>query len=207
MIRLRGVGHVHAAGSPWAHRALHGVDLDLESGERIAIVGRNGAGKSTLAMVIAGALHPTEGTAELDGEPLVECRDRLGLVVQHARLQLLRPSVREELAVGGAPVAAEALLDRLGAAHLVHREVDALSGGEQRIVALASVFAPEPEVVVLDEPFAGLDAVASERLVALLGSVRSSVVIVTHDLAPTAPVRPRVVEIVDGTVPARVEDR
>ena len=207
MIRLRGVGHVHAAGSPWAHRALRGVDLDLVPGERVAIVGRNGAGKSTLALVLAGALAPTEGTAELDGEPLVDSIDRLGLVVQHARLQLLRPLVRDELAVGGDPEEARRVLARLGSTHLVDREVDALSGGEQRLVALASAFGARPEVVVLDEPFAGLDALAAERLVALLGSVAASVVIVTHDLAPTASLRPRVVELADGTIATAVAER
>ncbi|MEO1064973.1 MAG: ABC transporter ATP-binding protein [Actinomycetota bacterium] len=205
MIRLRGVGHVHAAGSPWAHRALRDVDLDLHLGERVAVVGTNGAGKSTLAMVLAGAVEPTEGEAELDGTPLVEVTDRLGLVVQHARLQLLRPLVRDELTVGGAFLAAQRVLARLGAAHLLDRGVDALSGGEQRIVALAAVLATEPDVVVLDEPFAGLDAQAAERLVTLLGSVRSSVVVVTHDLAPTAPLRPRVIELVAGSITAAVD--
>ncbi|MGH9089086.1 MAG: ATP-binding cassette domain-containing protein, partial [Acidimicrobiales bacterium] len=96
-VRLRGVGHVYGRGSPWEHRALTGVDLDIDPGDGVLVVGRNGSGKSTLAWVLAGLLVPAEGEASLDGRPLDRCVGRVGLAFQHARLQLLGPKVRDDV--------------------------------------------------------------------------------------------------------------
>lgn len=200
MIKLRDVGHVHAAGSPWARRALKGVNVDVGVGERVAIVGHNGAGKSTLAEILAGALVPTEGTATLDGRPLDEVDGRLALVLQHARLQLLRPLVRHELDVGACPDRIRDLVTRLGLTLLVDRPVEQLSGGQQRLVALAAALARGRDVLVLDEPFAGLDATAAAELVRIIDDVDGTVVVVTHDLAPLAPLGPRVVQLARGAV-------
>ncbi|MEM9036275.1 MAG: ABC transporter ATP-binding protein [Actinomycetota bacterium] len=200
MIELRDVGHVHAAGSPWARRALQHVELDVAIGERIAVVGHNGAGKSTLAEILAGVLVPTEGLASLDGTPLDEVDGRLALVLQQARLQLLRPLVRHELEVGAASRQVRELTGRLGVSHLFERPVDQLSGGQQRLVALAGALLRGRDVLVLDEPFAGLDGEASAQLVRILDEIDGTVIVVTHDLAPLAPLAPRVVRLDRGGV-------
>ena len=100
MIRLDDVGHVYAAGTPWAHRALAGVQLRIEGGERLLVVGHNGSGKSTLAWILAGLLQPSEGRATLDGELLDAGSGKTAMAFQYARLQLLRPTVAEDVRFG-----------------------------------------------------------------------------------------------------------
>src|SRR5439155_4411360 len=93
LITLVGVGHVYSRKTPWANRALAGIELTICAGEAIVVVGHNGLGKSTLAWILGGLLAPSEGTAGLEGRPIVAQVSRLGLSFQHVRLQLLRPTV------------------------------------------------------------------------------------------------------------------
>lgn len=204
MIRLDAVGHVHASGSPWEYRALRGIDLSIEPGERLAIIGTNGAGKSTLASILAGVVAPSEGSATIAGEPLVERRDRLGLVVQAARLQLLLPTVVAELGhvTGDGPAGARRALAAIGRPQLIDRRVDELSGGQMRLVAAAAVLARRPDLVVLDEPLAGLDRRARETLLEVLAATPAAVAVVTHDLDPLRPLVDRVIELDAGRLVA-----
>jgi energy-coupling factor transport system ATP-binding protein len=189
LLTLRDVGHEYMRETPWAGRALTDVNLDLDAGEGLLVLGRNGSGKSTLAWILAGVLTPTEGTARLAGRPLERCVGQVGLAVQHARLQLLRSTA-------GADVAAAAGVDRAAAASALAsvgldpavfaaRRVDELSGGEMRRVALAGILAGRPQAIVLDEPFAGLDDPGRDALVELLVELRESagitLVVVSHD--------------------------
>ncbi len=203
-VRLQGVSHTHAAGSPWAHAALRDVDLVIEPGERVAVVGGNGAGKSTLAHVLAGVVAPTVGRARLGDVDLVDASAHLGLVVQHARLQLLRPTVDAELdgLSGGHRSAAWEMLRLTGFGRLMGRRVDELSGGEQRIVALTGTLARAPRLVVLDEPLAGLDPAARRGVVTLLHRFPGSVAVVTHDRDPLEEVVTRTVHLAGGRVVA-----
>ena len=188
-IELTGLGHVYTAGTPWAHRALTDVNLRVESGEAIMVVGHNGSGKSTLAWILAGLLAPTDGQATLDGDALDRRLGQVALSFQHARLQLLRSTVRADVraASGVDDGAADAALALVGLdpAELGGRSVDQLSGGQQRRVALAGMLARRPRVVILDEPFAGLDGAARRGLIAVLKQLRSQVgltlVLVSHD--------------------------
>jgi energy-coupling factor transport system ATP-binding protein len=191
VIEVRGLGHVYAHGSPWAHRALEGVDLDFGTGEQIVIVGANGSGKSTLAWALAGVLEPTEGTVLLDGHPIDLARSETAISFQHARLQLFRATVSSDVRYGkdvGDEVVDDALtFVGLDPGTFRDRKVDELSGGEQRRVALAGALIRRPRVLVLDEPLAGLDAPGRRNLVAMLNRLREmggmTVVSVTHDLA------------------------
>ena len=206
VLALRDVGYVYSAGSPWAHRALRGIHLAVGAAEAILVVGGNGSGKSTLAWLLAGLLTPTEGTALLDGQPILEQVGRVGLGFQHARLQLLRRTVGGELdgASRGAGTAAEALeLVGLPAA-LATRAIDDLSGGQQRRVALARLLVSDSPVLVLDEPMAGLDDDARAELVAVIARLRATrplgLVIVSHDLVELTPVVDRVVALRNGEI-------
>ncbi|HEX3542039.1 MAG TPA: ATP-binding cassette domain-containing protein [Acidimicrobiales bacterium] len=188
-LELTGLGHVYTPGTPWAHRALADVNLRVESGEAIMVVGHNGSGKSTLAWILAGLLVPTEGQATLDGQALDRRLGQVALSFQHARLQLLRSAVRADVraASGVDNAAADAALALVGLdpAELGGRSVDQLSGGQQRRVALAGMLARRPRVVILDEPFAGLDGAARRGLVTVLTQLRSQVgltlILVSHD--------------------------
>jgi energy-coupling factor transporter ATP-binding protein EcfA2 len=189
LVQLRGVGHVYARGTPWATRALADVDLDLHAGEGLLVLGHNGSGKSTLAWVLAGLLRPSEGDARLGSDPLHERVGHVALAFQHARLQLLRSTVGGDVAAASGAdaetVAATLELVGLDPEVFASRRVDELSGGETRRVALAGMLARRPRVLVLDEPFAGLDAGGRASLASLLVRLREvdgiTVVIVSHD--------------------------
>jgi energy-coupling factor transport system ATP-binding protein len=206
LVCLDGVGHVYSRGSPWARRALHAVDLALWPGEGVLIVGTNGSGKSTLAWILAGLLTPNEGAARLDDRPLHRCVGLVALSLQHARLQLQRPVVRDDITAAsgaGSDLVGEVLqLVGLEPEAFLDRRIDQLSGGEQRRVAIAGLLARRPRLLVLDEPFAGLDDQGRETLTGVLEHLRSAagltLVIVSHDREPALPIVNRVVALDAG---------
>ena len=207
-LELRGVGHTYGAGSPWAHQALEGVDLDIAPGEGVLVVGTNGSGKSTLAWIMAGVLRPSRGWCTLGGEPVRSRTGAVGLAFQHARLQLQRSTVKSDLLAAGAEDEDDAAV-HLGAvgldwSELSERRIDELSGGQQRRVALAGVLSRRPSVLVLDEPLAGLDQPSQESLVSLLARLRHergmTVVVISHDLEGMERACDRVVRLHDGRV-------
>ncbi len=208
MIELRDVGHVYSRRTPWAMRALTGVDLDVDEGESVLVVGHNGSGKSTLAWIVAGLIVPSEGEALLDGRPIGDTVGRVGLSFQHARLQLLRPTVLDDVrgAAGVDERAARAALEAVGldAGALGDRRVDQLSGGQMRRAVLAGVLASRPRAIVLDEPFAGLDVDGRDELhTVLLGLRRTgrvALVLVSHDDDLPDDLHDRLVELDGGRV-------
>ena len=207
MIELRGVGHVYSPGSPWSRRALADVDLDIGLGEGLLVIGPNASGKSTLAWILAGLLVPSEGTATLDGEPIDTVGEKVVISFQHARLQLFRSTVARDIewakGVTEADVDPALRLVGLDPAELRERRIDELSGGQQRRVALAGLLARRPEVLVLDEPFSGLDSEGRTTLVDVLGRLRAngmSVIVMSHDYEDAAEYAGRVLALEDGRV-------
>ncbi len=199
VVALRGVGHVYGQGTPWEHRALCGIDLELRRGDGVLIVGRNGSGKSTLAWIIAGLTSPTEGTIDLP---------RVALSFQHARLQLLRSTVRADVQAASAvdAASADAALELVGLDPVTFgaRRIDELSGGQQRRVALAGLLAGEPDVLVLDEPFAGLDGAGRAGLAEVLARLRReramTLAVVSHDTEGLEGVVDRTIELEHGRI-------
>jgi energy-coupling factor transport system ATP-binding protein len=187
-LRVRELGYVYANRTPWARRALEGVDLDLRRGEGIVVTGDNGSGKSTLAWILAGLLVPTEGEVLIEGRPVVAGTGAVGISFQHARLQLIRPTVLADVSYGADKDRATAALRSVGLDPVTMgpRRVDELSGGEQRRVALAGLLVRDPLLLVLDEPYAGLDDEARAGLAAVLARLRDeremATVVVSHDL-------------------------
>ncbi len=204
VIELRAVGHVHGAGTPWARPALDGIDLRIDAGERLLVVGANGSGKSTLAWILAGLTAPTTGSATVAGRSLVEARDHIGLVVQHARLQLLRPTVAEELAAFSENVGEQfaALIDMGFEPGDRSRRIDDLSIGQQRRIALAAQLARRSDILVLDEPMAGLDRLGRGALIEAVAALPTSttVVTVTHDLDESRHLGDRVIRLGRGRI-------
>ncbi len=181
---------------PGGYRALRGVDLRVEHGERIALLGPNGAGKTTLALHLNGIHEPDSGLVvvgnlPVSGEHLPEIRRRVGLVFQDADDQLFMPSVRDDVAFGPANLGLRGeeldkrvneALDVVGARDVAGRAPHHLSGGERRRVALATVLAMRPDVLVLDEPTSGLDPAGRRELVEVLRSLPVTQLVITHDL-------------------------
>ncbi len=205
---LRGVGHVYSRRTPWAHRALADVNLRIDRGEALLVVGHNGSGKSTLAWILAGLLEPSEGEARVEGRPLSRVVGQVGVAFQHARLQLLRPTVTAEVsaASGATQLVVWRSLTDVGfdPREIGSRRVDELSGGEARRVVVAGALARRPRALVLDEPFAGLDDRARSELSAALTRLRTeqgmTLVCVSHDRDLPAALVDREVELTRGRI-------
>ncbi len=211
VIELRGVGHVYSRGTPWAKRALEGIDLTIRERESALIVGHNGSGKSTLAWIMGGLVVPSEGDARIqspDGfAPIAEHVGLVGVAFQHARLQLLRPTVLDEVkvAAGVDDRDARAALAAVGLDETIEpRRIDELSGGQMRRVVLAEVLAARSRAVVLDEPFAGLDLEGRADLEVVLVRMRDELgiplVVVSHDRDLPDALLERVIELEAGRI-------
>ena len=185
--------------------ALCGIDMSIVRGERIALLGANGSGKSTLLNLLDALVFPDRGTIRYDGRELTEAafldrqfsahfRKRTGFVFQNPDVQLFCPTVREDIAFGPLQLGfdeatekarMESVVSSLGIAHLLDRSPHQLSVGEKRKVAFATVQVIDPEVLLLDEPTAGLDPQTSTHLVEMLSEATGAgktVITATHDL-------------------------
>ena len=211
-LALAGVTHRYPDGSP----ALHGVDLVLQPGERTALLGPNGAGKTTLVLHLNGILTPTTGTVHVDGLPverehLQEVRRRVGIVFQDPDDQLFMPSVREDVAFGPANLGLSPdevdlrvteALTAVGMADAADRAPHHLSFGQRRRVAVATVLAMRPSILVLDEPSSNLDPASRRELAEILLQLDLTVLMVTHDLPYALQLCPRSVLVDAGRVVA-----
>lgn len=174
-----------------------GVGLSLGQGERLGILGRNGTGKSTLLHLGAGLLTPQSGRVRFKGREcreerdFVEARKALGYLLQRAEDQLFCATVLEDVAFGpynlGAPAAeseqrALAMLEDLGLTHLAGRNGQRLSGGEQKLAALATILVMNVDMLFLDEPTNDLDDTARDLLLAVLDRYALPALVVSHDL-------------------------
>jgi len=168
----------------------------LEPGERVGLIGPNGSGKTTLLALIVGLLRPAAGRVEVFGKVRARNRDfhevrgRAGLLFQDADDQLFCPTVAEDVAFGPLNLGKSRhevrticarTLESLGLAGYEDRITYKLSGGEKRLVALATVLAMEPEVLLLDEPVSGLDEEVSRRVTEILARLPQAMLIVSHD--------------------------
>ncbi|MFI6570128.1 ABC transporter ATP-binding protein [Nocardia fluminea] len=208
VLELADVRHTYNRGTPWEAPALHGVDLSVRKGEALLIVGGNGSGKSTLAWIIAGLIAPSSGRCELRGTAVGKQVGGVALAFQHSRLQLQKQTVGAEIADwGGRATGSGAVgqaLDAVGLdRRLAARSVEELSGGQAKRVVLAAMVASRPQVVVLDEPLAGLDPQGRAEIVELLARLRDSgltLIIISHDVAEMSMVCDRTVHLDDGVV-------
>jgi cobalt transport protein ATP-binding subunit len=198
---------------PDGREALRGVDLDVTHGERVAVLGPNGAGKTTFAYHLNGLLQGT-GRLEVAGtvvedSTIRDLRSRVGLVFQDPDDQLFMPTVLEDVAFG--PLnqgltreqALARVKDALAAVRMEHaadRAPHQLSMGERRRVAIATVLAMEPELLVLDEPTANLDPRARRELLQVLDRIDRTMLVVTHDLPFAAQLCERAVILAGGRI-------
>ncbi len=192
---------------------LNGIDLSVQYGERVGVIGANGAGKTSLFLTICGVLTPSSGEIRAGGEllPLGKVQPSIGLVFQNSDDQLFSPTVREDVAFGAVNLSLSAAevearvseaLTLTGAAHLADRAPHHLSGGEKRMVAIAAVLAMRPRLVLYDEPDANLDSRARRRLIHFLQAAPHTLLLASHDLELILEVCDRVIVLDEGRVVA-----
>ncbi|HIE09421.1 MAG TPA: ATP-binding cassette domain-containing protein [Armatimonadetes bacterium] len=215
VLTVRRLSHTYPDGTV----ALKGISIDIREGEFVAIVGRNGSGKTTLVRIMAGLLRPTEGVSAYRGRNvagfrLSELARRVGYVFQSPDEQIFAPTVFEEVAFGprnfGLPEEeverrVEEALSAVGLWERRGEDPFSLTRGERQRVAVASILASRPEVLILDEPTTGLDQKHLEEIMALLHRLNDAghtIVIVTHDLRTVADHADRVVVMDSGRVVA-----
>ena len=220
-IRLESLRHVYSRGTPFEKVALDNVTLDIPAGQYLALLGHTGSGKSTLIQHLNGLLTPTSGKVLFDGldihrskEALRDIRFRVGLVFQYPEYQLFEETVYRDIAFGPKNMGlSESEIDehvRLGARFagvdesLFEASPLELSGGQKRRIAIAGVMAMEPEVLVLDEPIAGLDPAGCRSLLKNIKEYHrttgSTVILVTHDMDVAASEAERLIVMQRGTV-------
>ena len=201
---------------PGSQQALFGVDLHVHAGERVALLGPNGAGKTTLVLHLNGVLRAGAGTVSVSGlsvddANLAEIRRRVGIVFQDPDDQLFMPTVRDDVAFGpanlglrGAELEARVAmaLAAVGVADLADRVPHHLSFGQRRRVAIATVLAMEPDILVLDEPTSNLDPASRRELADILRALPVTVLMVTHDLPYAAELCERSLILSGGVVVA-----
>ncbi|MGB5953537.1 MAG: ABC transporter ATP-binding protein, partial [Ornithinimicrobium sp.] len=201
---------------PDGRQALYGVNLALGQGERVALLGPNGAGKTTLVLHLNGVLSAGAGTVTVSGlsiskETMAQIRRKVGIVFQDPDDQLFMPTVRADVAFGptnlglrGAELDAcvARALALVGMRDVADRPPHHLSFGQRRRVAVATVLAMEPDVLVLDEPSSNLDPASRRELADIIRSLSLTTLMVTHDLPYAAELCERSVILSDGVIVA-----
>jgi cobalt/nickel transport system ATP-binding protein len=210
---------------PDGHVALHGVDLTIARGERVALLGPNGAGKTTLVLHLNGILAG-EGDVTVTGLPVTkpnlrEIRRRVGIVFQDPDDQLFMPTVHDDVAFGPANFGLKGhelehrvhdALAAVGMEAYAERAPHHLSFGQRRRVAVATVLAMQPDILVLDEPSSNLDPMARRELAEIIEQLGLTTLIVTHDLPYALQLCPRALVmnegriVADGPTPAILSD-
>jgi len=212
VLDLRGVAFAY----PDGHQALFGVNLHVHPGERVALLGPNGAGKTTLVHHLNGILSPGAGTVTVSGLPvakenLLEIRRRVGLVFQDPDDQLFMGTVEDDVAFGPRNLGMRGpeldrrvteALDMVGMADFANRPPHHLSFGQRRRVAVATVLAMQPEILVLDEPSSNLDPASRRELADILRGLDVTLLVVTHDLPYALELCPRAVVLSAGVIVA-----
>ena len=214
ILELKNLGFTYGKGTPFEKRAVNNINLKINKGEFIGIIGHTGSGKSTLVQMLNGLIRPTDGQVFLDGKDIWEepkqirnVRFRVGMVFQYPEYQLFEETVYKDIAFGAInkgltgdeldrAVRSAAKFAGVKENHLEKSPFD-LSGGEKRRAAIAGVIAMEPDVLVLDEPTAGLDPMGREILLSQIVNYHktrgNTVILVSHTMEDIARVADRII--------------
>ena len=207
ILEIKNLSHVYSIGTPFEHRALDAVSFSVERGEFIGVIGHTGSGKSTLIQHLNGLLKPTSGSVYLNGADIWsdkkltrQARFQVGLVFQYPEYQLFEETVYKDIAFGPKNMGLNPeevdrrVREAAGFVGLTEKQLEVspfdLSGGQKRRVAIAGVIAMEPEVLILDEPTAGLDPVGREEILDNIRAYRAArnatIIMVSHSMSDVA---------------------
>ncbi len=233
IMQVKNLSYVYSAGTPFEHKALDNVNFTIHRGEFVGIIGHTGSGKSTLMQQLNGLLKPTTGQVLLNGvdiwfdkQTTRQARFRVGLVFQYPEYQLFEETVYKDIAFGPKNMGlSQQEIDRrvreaAGFVGITERQLQSspfdLSGGQKRRVAIAGVIAMEPELLILDEPIAGLDPVGRAEILSNIESYRraknATVMMVSHSMEDVARMTDRLLVLYNSRLamdapPARVFSR
>ncbi|MBE7022084.1 MAG: energy-coupling factor transporter ATPase [Ruminococcaceae bacterium] len=220
-IEISNLQYIYMEGSPFEKEALKNVTLTIGDGEFVGIIGHTGSGKSTLIQHLNGLLMPTSGSIRINGEDITQkgadlkaLRQKVGLVFQYPEHQLFEETVYKDIAYGpkNMGLSQEEIDERVREAmnyvglseKYLNRSPFELSGGQKRRVAIAGVLAMRPDVLILDEPAAGLDPAGREEILtqirALYLSRKMTVIFVSHSMEDVARVAGRIIVMNQGSV-------
>lgn len=207
ILQVTHLSHTYSTGTPFEHKALDDVSFSLEKGEFVGIIGHTGSGKSTLMQHLNGLLKPTSGTIALNGVDIWkdkkttrQARFQVGLVFQYPEYQLFEETVYKDIAFGPKNMGLKPdeidrrVREAAGFVGLTENQLEAspfdLSGGQKRRVAIAGVIAMEPEILILDEPTAGLDPIGRAEILGNIQSYRkaknAAILMVSHSMEDVA---------------------
>ena len=219
ILQVKDLQHIYSVGTPFEHTALDGISFSVERGEFIGVIGHTGSGKSTLMQHLNGLLKPTSGAVLLDGKDIWsdkvftrQCRFRVGLVFQYPEYQLFEETVYKDIAFGpkNMGLSKEEIDRRVRKAAsfvgITEQQLQVspfdLSGGQKRRVAIAGVIAMEPDVLILDEPTAGLDPESREEILQNIDDYRkaqnATIMMVTHSMTDVARMAHRLLVLSDS---------
>ena len=209
LIRLRDITFGYDSG----HDVLKKLSLTFSEGDRVGLTGPNGSGKTTLFHIILGLLKPREGEIEIFGKGMGqeadyrEARERIGLLFQDANDQLFCPTVAEDIAFGPLNLGkrhqetskiVREILETLGLVGFEDRVTYKLSGGEKKLISLATVLAMKPDILLLDEPTSGLDEETTERIIQVLSRSSAAYMIISQDREVLARTTRRMYRMTNG---------
>lgn len=222
LIKFKNVSHIYSQGYPFEFSALKNVSIEIETGEFVAIIGHTGSGKSTLVQHINGLLKPTIGSLEVCGyeitskkkqKGLMKIRETAGLVFQFPEAQLFEETIKKDIEFGPKNFGvseeertkrSKELIKVVGLdENYLSRSPFELSGGQKRRVAIAGILAMEPEVLILDEPTAGLDPTGKKEMLQMIDRLNKegrTIILVTHDMDDVLEYASRVIVMSDGEV-------
>ena len=221
-ISIRNVSYIYNQGMPFEKKALNNINLDIDSGEFIALIGHTGSGKSTLVQHLNGLNEPTMGEILYDGvnyrekgKKIATLRQKVGLVFQYPEYQLFEETVKKDIAFGAINLGlseeevdgrVRRAMERVGLSYddVGDESPFSLSGGQKRRVAIAGILAMEPEVLVLDEPTAGLDPHGSREILreikGIYDTTDTTIVLVSHSMEEVAQLATRMIVMDKGEV-------
>lgn len=221
IIELRGVSYIYGEGTPIAKTALEDVSVSIDKEEIVGVIGQTGSGKSTLMQHLNGLLKPTTGKVLLDGKDIWSgarkirnVRFKVGMVFQYPEHQLFEDTVFKDIAFGpkNMGLSQDEIINRIKKAiqfvdldvSLLNKSPFELSGGEKRRAAIAGVIAMDPDVIIFDEPTAGLDPVGRENLLSQIESYhkakKNTIILVSHSMEDIARLTDKVIVMNDGRV-------
>ncbi|WP_163195140.1 energy-coupling factor transporter ATPase [Clostridium thermarum] len=219
-IKVENLTHVYMPGTPFEKKALDNVNIEINNGEFVALIGHTGSGKSTLVQHLNGLLKPTSGRIEVDGTcitdgkvKLSDVRKRVGLVFQYPEYQLFEETIEKDISFGPEKLAldGEKVLSRVKRAMEIvglnyekykDKSPFELSGGQKRRVAIAGVVAMEPKVLILDEPTAGLDPKGRDEILQQIKNLHNeygmTIILVSHSMEDVAKLADRIIVMDKG---------